>query len=159
MKGAIKYLLGLSVLATVVTGCEKVDVFEKNIAIPQQKWSSALHPEINFSIADTSSLYNIYVVVRHTDAYRYNNLWMNIYTQAPGAAQPDKQVLDLQLATNEKGWLGTGMDDIFEHRVRITARPVQLKPGLYRFRLEQIMRDEPLDHVLNVGLRVERAKI
>ena len=35
------------------------------------------------------------------------------------------------LATDDKGWLGSGMDDIFEHRIRITNQPVQLnKCGL-----------------------------
>jgi hypothetical protein len=28
----------------------------------------------------------------------------------------------LQLATNEKGWLGTGMDDIYEQRRELTGK-------------------------------------
>jgi gliding motility-associated lipoprotein GldH len=70
-----------------------------------------------------------------------------------------KQKLDLRLATDDKGWLGTGMDDIFEHRILITGEPVLLKkPGTYRFRLENIMREDPLEHVMNVGIRVEKVK-
>jgi gliding motility-associated lipoprotein GldH len=149
------------ILLTVVSflsACGTIDVFEKNVSIPNHEWSNTFKPEIAFEISDTTSLYNIYVVLRHTDAYRYKNIYMNIHTQVPGDTLL-KQRLDLQLATDDKGWLGSGMDDIFEHRIRITSEPQQLsKPGLYKFRLEQIMREEPLQNVMNVGVRVEKVK-
>lgn len=138
--------------------CLTIDVFEKNANIPNHEWSSSYKPEIAFEIDDTTSLYNIYVVLRHTDAYRYKNIWMNIYTQTPGDTTM-KQRLDLTLATDDKGWLASGMDDIFEHRIRITNQPVRLaKKGLYKFRFEQIMREDPLQFVMNIGIRVEKAK-
>jgi gliding motility-associated lipoprotein GldH len=148
----------LLVLVSFITACETIDVFEKNVNIPGHEWSNSFRPEIAFEISDTTSLYNIYVVLRHTDAYRYKNIYMNIYTQVPGDTLL-KQRLDLQLATDDKGWLGSGMDDIFEHRIRITKDPQKLtKAGLYKFTLEQIMREEPLQHVMNVGIRVEKVK-
>jgi gliding motility-associated lipoprotein GldH len=153
-----KLFVFLLVFASFITACETIDVFEKNITIPNHEWSNSYKPEIEFEITDTTSLYNIYVVIRHTDAYRYKNIYMNIYTQVPGDTLL-KQRLDLQLATDDKGWLGSGMDDIFEHRIRITKEPQQLsKSGIYKFRLEQIMREEPLQHVMNVGIRVEKVK-
>jgi gliding motility-associated lipoprotein GldH len=83
---------------------------------------------------------------------------MNIYIQSPGDTLR-KQKLDLKLATDDKGWLGSGMDDIYEHRILITDKPVALKAGTYRFKLENIMREDPLEHVMNVGIRVEKAKL
>jgi gliding motility-associated lipoprotein GldH len=148
----------LLVFVSFITACETIDVFEKNVNIPGHEWSNSFRPEIAFEISDTTSLYNIYVVLRHTDAYRYKNIYMNIYTQVPGDTLL-KQRLDLQLATDDKGWLGSGMDDIFEHRIRITKDPQKLtKAGLYKFTLEQTMREEPLQHVMNVGIRVEKVK-
>ena len=137
--------------------CSTVDVFEKNITIPKHEWSSSFKPEMVFDISDTVSRYNIFAVIRHTDAYRYKNIWMNMYTQFPGDSVK-KQKLDLRLATDDKGWLGSGMDDIFEHRILITDEPKFLRAGFYRFRLENIMREDPLEHVMNVGIRVEKVK-
>lgn len=143
-------------LALAFSACGTIDVFEKNVSIPKHEWSSTFKPEIELQIDDTTSLYNIYFVVRHTDAYRYKNMWVNVYTQMPSDTLP-KQRLDLLLATDDKGWLGSGMDDIFEHRIRITGEPVQLRSaGNYKFKLEQIMREDPLQHVMNVGIRVEK---
>jgi gliding motility-associated lipoprotein GldH len=62
----------------------------------------------------------------------------------------------LTLGDNKKGWLGTGMSDVFEHRVRITRYPVQLQKGEYNFVLKQIMREDPLQGLLQAGLRVEK---
>jgi len=153
-----KLLIGLFLFISFVTSCETIDVFEKNASIPNHEWSTAFKPEIAFEITDTTSFYNIYVVLRHTDAYRYKNIWMNIYTEVPGDTLR-KQRLDLLLAVDDKGWLGSGMDDVFEHRIRITGGPQKLsKPGIYKFRLEQIMREDPLQHVMNAGIRVEKVK-
>jgi gliding motility-associated lipoprotein GldH len=152
-----KNSLSLIVIFFLITACTKVDVFEKNVTIPNHEWSSTFKPEIVFEITDTLSAYNIFAVVRHSDAYRYKNIWLNVYTQAPGDTI-NKQQLDLQLATDDKGWLGSGMDDIYEHRILITGKPVALRAGTYRFRLENIMREDPLEHVFNVGIRVEKAK-
>ncbi len=137
--------------------CQQVNVVERNEPIPGHKWSSALKPSVSFDIADTASRYNIFVVLRHSDAYKYNNLWVNIHTTAPGDSLAQVQALDLRLASNDKGWLGTGMDDVYEHRIRISQEPIPLKKGMYRFQLEQIMRDDPLEEVYNIGIRVEKA--
>lgn len=146
------------VVILLASSCNTLDVFEKDVAIPGQAWSSGFKPEITFDITDTASLYNIFVVVRHTDAYRYNNIWMNVYTRVPNDTARTQR-LDLRLATDDRGWLGSGMDDIFEHRILITNTPQQLnRKGSYSFKLENIMREDPLQHVLNVGIRVEKTK-
>jgi gliding motility-associated lipoprotein GldH len=148
----------LVAFSLLISSCGTIDVFEKNVSVPNHEWSSTFKPEINFEISDTTSLYNIYVVVRHTDAYRYNNIWMNIYTQVPGDST-HRQRLDMRLATDDKGWLGSGMDDVYEHRVLITRAPQRLsKSGIYRFKLEHIMREDPLQNIMNVGIRVEKVK-
>lgn len=157
MKSSLQLLPLLAACVLFSAACQKVDVFEKNASMEDHRWQASVKPEFSFTISDTVSRYNIFVVLRHSDAYRYNNLWVNVYTTAPGdTTRSAPQALDLQLANNEKGWLGSGMDDIYEHRIRISQAPVSLKAGTYRFRLEQIMRDDPLDHILNVGIRVER---
>jgi gliding motility-associated lipoprotein GldH len=141
---------------SALLSCTSLGTFEKNIAIPNHTWNSSFKPEISFEIQDTTSRYNLYVVIRHFDAYRYNNIWLNVDMQFPGDTIR-RQSLDLRLATDDRGWLGSGMDDVFEHRVLITKEPQYLrKQGIYRFRLEHLMREDPLDYVMNIGIRVEK---
>jgi gliding motility-associated lipoprotein GldH len=134
-----------------------MDVFEKTVFFPKHVWSANEKPSFTFTVEDTASLYNIFVVLRHEDAYRFNNLWLNITTQAPGDSARTQQV-NVRLADNTRGWLGTGMDDVFDHRARITQMPVKLRKGNYTFTLQQIMREDPLQYVLNAGIRVEKQR-
>ncbi len=153
VKSFFGYLLVLSLLAS----CNTLDVFEKTESFPKHQWSSLTKPSFTFTIEDTVSAYNIYVIIRHEDAYHYNNLWLNISTQAPQETLKT-QLVNIILANNKKGWLGTGMDDVFDHRVKITRNPVKLKKGNYTFLLQQQMREEPLMYMLNAGIRVEKVK-
>lgn len=149
----------LVAILLMTLSCGTIDVFEKNMPVPAHEWSSAFKPEIAFEITDTASAYNIYVVVRHTQAYNYNNMWVNVEFSVPGDSTY-RQRVNLLLATDDRGWLGSGMDDIYEHRVLINKSGPQKfpRPGKYAFRLENIMREDPLEHVMNVGIRIEKAK-
>ncbi len=134
-------------------------VYEKDILLPDQQWQATYRPTFDFDIRedDTADRYNVYVVLRHTDAYNYNNIWIRGTVKLPGDPTSRSERYDLQLATNEKGWLGSGMDDIYEHRVQIQQETKFAHPGKYSFTLEQIMREDPLKHILNVGVRIEKA--
>jgi gliding motility-associated lipoprotein GldH len=141
-----------------LTACNSpIGVFEKDISIPQQQWQSNFKPQIIFNVTDTSSSYNIYIVIRHSDAYNYNNIWIKAIVQQPGDSARSQR-FNLALATNEKGWMGSAMDDIYEHRVLVQPQTKFKKMGDYHFTLEQIMREDPLQHVLDVGVRVEKVK-
>ncbi len=146
----ISYLLCLA-------SCRQIDVFEKNTSFSKHEWNSKSPATGSFVIADTLSYYNIYVVLRHTDAYKYNNIWLNIGLQAPGDTMYFQKV-DLALATDANGWEGTGMDDIWELRKLINGEPKRFKKtGVYQFKIVNIMRDDPLLHVMSAGLRIEKA--
>ncbi|HVG15485.1 MAG TPA: gliding motility lipoprotein GldH [Chitinophagaceae bacterium] len=140
-------------------GCTKVDLFERIINVPQQEWKSGFKPVFRFTITDTTVPYQLYIILRHNNKYNYNNLWLNLYTRGPGDTFATKVAYELPLATNDKGWLGSGMDDIFEHRIALTPINNEFyfrKGGSYSFALEHIMREDPLLNVLNIGLRIEK---
>lgn len=141
--------------------CTHIDLFEKTAVIPGHSWKSSFKPSFTFTITDTASPYRLYFIIRHNDRYRYNNIYINLYAKGPGQDTAQSATYDIRLATNEKGWLGAGMDDIFEHRQLLTPRSADKafyfkKPGEYTFTIEQIMREDPLEQVLNTGIRIEK---
>jgi gliding motility-associated lipoprotein GldH len=137
-----------------LVACTTVDLYEKTISFPNHEWKSDNKPEFSFAIKDTTSLYKVFFIMRHTEKYNYNNIWINLYSQPAGDTM-HKVVYEIPLATNEKGWLGTGIDDIYEHRLQLTGA-VKFKAGVNKLLLENIMREDPLKHVLNVGIRIEK---
>jgi gliding motility-associated lipoprotein GldH len=141
-----------------ISSCSAVDLYEKTVAIPGHKWQGSFKPEFQFEIKDNTVPYNVFFVIRHTEKYNYNNIFINLSSKEPAKDSFVTQRLDVTLATNDKGWLGTGMDDIYEQRMKLSPGEGTWfpKPGTYTFRLEQIMRDQPLEHVMNAGIRIEK---
>jgi gliding motility-associated lipoprotein GldH len=142
-----------------IYSCQTIDLYEKNVSIPDFAWKSNFKPEFRFTIKDTTVPYSVYIVLRHNDRYSFNNIWVSLTTRVPGDTAVQKVQYELPLA-NSEGWIGAvAMDDLYEHRILITPRnePVYFrKPGEYIFTIEQVMRQDPLENVMNVGLRIEK---
>jgi len=148
-------IFGVAAVAVFLqlASCTPLETFEKDTAIPKSEWKSGFEIKGSFTIADTAATYNALIVLRHTDAYKYNNIWLNIGIQVPADTMRYQKV-DLQLGTDAGGWIGTGMNDIWEIRQMIASR--KLKKGTYNFSITQIMRDDPLPAVMSAGLRLEK---
>lgn len=151
----VVYFVLIGLVSSFFWACEPLGVFEQQSFFPQAAWPAKTQPRFQFKVTDTAARYQLFAIVRHNDFYRYNNIWLRFTTQAPGDSLR-QQLISLRLADNQKGWLGTGMDDVYEHRVRLSPQPLKLKAGTYAFQLEQMMREEPLQGILQVGIRLEK---
>ena len=148
----------LTILITFALSCNQINLYELHTSIPNQEWKSNYSCSGKFCVSDTSSPYNIYLVVRHTDAYAYNNLWINLETQAPGDSI-NVEKINLELGDDKYGWHGIGMGDIWETRKKLTLVPCKFKKtGSYSYKINHIMRDDPLKNVLSVGMRVQKTE-
>lgn len=155
MNSNIKFSF-VCLLLFLINSCRQIDVYEKNIAITNHSWKHNYTCNGKFIIKDTLAYYNVYVIIRHTDSYKYNNIWLNLGLQTPGEKM-NFQKQNLALSDDANGWYGSGMDDIWEVRKLINDKPSRFrKIGEYQFSLQNIMRDNPLDGVMSAGLRVEK---
>ncbi len=152
-----KYLyricLVLLISTLVFSSCKNINLFEKNTNIPNLNWKNDFAVRGQFNIVDTTSYYNVFVVLRHTDAYKYNNIWLSVDLNSEGDSIP-AQKINLILGSDAQGWEGAGMNDIWEVRKLITRIP--LRKTIYNFSISQIMRDNPLQFIMSIGLRVEK---
>ena len=150
------YLILLVTLFLVA--CQTIDLYEQTTTYPEHQWSSKQVNQYQFNIADSNARYNMFFVIRHHNAYHYKNIWLQVTSQATGDSI-QKQTININLADDMNGWLGSGMDDIYDHQVLLYREPVKFsKPGMYKVNIGHEMRVEPLEHVFNVGLRIEKVK-
>ncbi len=147
------FFLSLIACCLFITSCTQINVFEKNTTIPDYKWKSSFEVKGSFFVNDTSTPYKTYIVLRHTDSYKYNNIWLDVGIQAPGDTM-QYQKADVQLGTDAGGWMGSGMNDIWELRQLLMFR--FNKQGIYNYSITHVMRDDPLSAIMSVGLRVEK---
>ncbi len=150
-------LASLFLVAASLFSCKQPDVYEKNTPIPALSWSSDFAVKGSLGITDTALPYRVYLVLRHTDAYKYENIWLNIGLQAPGDTMQTGRY-NIQLADDQHGWEGTGMNDIWEVRKLLDANArIFKRKGVWNFSISHLMRDNPLPHIMSAGLRIEKA--
>lgn len=151
-------ILFIPLITGLLTSCSSFDTFEQNIQIKAHAWTYTQQPEIEFTITDTTSFYNVFITLRHTDAYAYKNLWLYVSTQQPGDSSYRKERFELMLQQPDGKWMGTGFNDIWELRHPLFTNIRFVKSGTYKIRLQQNMRDNPLLHIMNAGIRIEKVK-
>lgn len=152
-------LIIVTLLLNLQFSCMQSNVFEKNVAIPSHAWKDNFKPVYSFDISDTSSLYNLKLTLRHTDAYPFANLWLKVSMLEPGQTKDSVVKIEIPLAQEDGKWLGEGMNEIWEHQLPLSknASPIRFhKKGTYKIQLQQIMRTNPLPQVMSVGVRLEK---
>ncbi|OSZ82369.1 hypothetical protein CAP35_03615 [Chitinophagaceae bacterium IBVUCB1] len=153
------YIIILCFIAILLNGCTPSPLYQKEYSIPQNAWQYNFKPSFKFEVTDTNARYNLFFLIRHTEAYPNSNIWLWVYTKQPGDTVFQKTRLEIPLAEPSGKWMGRGMGAIWEQRMPISndGDTVMLrKKGTWEIRFEQNMRVNPLPEVLQVGLRVEK---
>ncbi|TRZ82974.1 MAG: gliding motility lipoprotein GldH [Sediminibacterium sp.] len=156
LKNKIAFIL-LSIFF-VFSGCETKQLFEQSTIYPNHNWPAKQATKYQFNVTDTAANYKIFFVIRHHNAYHYKNIWLDLTIKSPTNVIT-KQVLNLNLADDAKGWLGSGMDDIYDQRIPMTLAPIHLNKGMNEINIQHTMREDPLENILSTGIRVEKVKL
>lgn len=150
-------LFGICFLMSI-NACQTIPLSEQNIIHPDHQWNSAKPEKYLFNITDTNQLYKVIFVIRHHNAYHYKNIWVELNHSSAGE-KAQTETFNLNLADDQKGWLGTGMDDVYDQRIPLYAKPVKLKYGMHTFIIKHTMREDPLQNILSTGIRIEKATL
>ena len=59
----IKIFLLILLLSSAFISCREIDLFEKNIAVPNMQWFNNYNATGSFIIKDTTSTYNVLIVL------------------------------------------------------------------------------------------------
>lgn len=158
-KHKIKNALLLLILTISIFSCIKSPMYEKNYSFKSNQWKNSNTVSFEVAISDTSQAFSIFMMMRHTEAYPYRNIWLKIKT-----IDPDKKIVsevktEVPLAQLDGKWLGRGMNEIYEHKMPLTTNgaPIKFnKIGNYTIEFSQIMRQDILPEVMSIGLHIEK---
>jgi gliding motility-associated lipoprotein GldH len=95
--------------------------------------------------------------VRNADGYPYGNLYLFVHSTFPDGRKIT-DTLECTLADANGKWLGDGAGDIYDNQILFKRNVRFRQSGTYIFELEQAMRLEKLPLLMDVGIRIERAK-
>ena len=145
-----------------LSSCNFDNSYQDQKSIPEGKWNYNFQPEFEFEIKDPSVRHKVSLVIRHDEGYEFANIWVRLSLKYPYEKnyKPGTRI-EAFLADNEGNWQGkksgSVIEDVFILREGVDFPKLE-KAGTYSIKLEQVMRQNPLISILNVGIRVEEMK-
>lgn len=147
----------LFLIPLFLMACDSNLVYEENLKIEQGIWNRAQNAQFLFKVEDSTQLHNFYINFRHAGDYPYKNLYLFTRIKSPNG-KIAKDTAQMILADNKGRWMGKSIGDIYDYQFKFKEQCAFPEKGQYVVEIEQAMRDEKLDNVTDIGIRVEKIK-
>ena len=150
----IKWNWILLILALTFISCEQDYFFKETYVVENQIWNYDNLAEFSVEIPDTNSIYNLYLKVKHSTDYPFQNLYTKIKTEFPQGQVVD-EIVSLELAGKGGIWLGNCNSKTCELIIPVRQNDYFVQSGKYLFSIEQYMRQDTLPGVYDFTFMVE----
>lgn len=151
------------ILAIFLSSCDSNQVFDAYKTVPNE-WHKDSVMTFNVNPPDSIKPYNLFVNIRNTNSYKFNNLFLIVEMVYPhGKTITD--TLEYQMAKPNGELLGTGFTDIKENKLWYKGydKPfIFEEKGDYKINIQQAMRNngdingvDKLEGITDVGFRIE----
>jgi gliding motility-associated lipoprotein GldH len=154
MRQIIFYILGILLITSIIS-CDRKRVFESYQTLGEKGWNKDSVVVFNVALKDTIRNHNLYVNIRNKGTYPYSNLWLFLSIGSPdGKLRTD--TVEFSLAEPSGRWKGSGIGDLHDNQILYKSSVYFPHKGKYTFRIKQGMRDNVLQGIRDVGLRIEK---
>ncbi len=144
-------------LSTLFFSCNRNVVFSEYKKLPEEGWRTENKLTYDVTIDDNSKYHNVFLTVRHADAYPYSNLYVFLTTTYPDG-KTSLDTLECVLANQKGEWQGDGAGDLWDNKIPLKQNVKFPQNGIYHFTFEQGMRTNPLPLILDFGMVIEKVK-
>lgn len=138
-------------------GCIDNAITDNFVSVPNQHWTYAQPIKSAVEITQPNKKYNILINLRHSDAYKYANIWFKVTIIQPNKSKKTERI-EFTIANPDGAWLGTTSGSLFTYQLPYKQNYSFPHKGKYTILVEQNMRDNPLDGINDIGLRVEEVE-
>lgn len=150
-------------LVLCFVACDSNQVFDEYKSLPD-KWHKDSIIGFKVTPPDSINNYNLFVNIRNTNAYKYNNIFLIVEMINPHGKRT-KDTLEYKMADPTGKLLGTGLGLVKENKLWYKGMDSKFKfdeDGDYIFRIQHAMRERAevqglveLEGITDVGFRVE----
>ena len=150
------YVLCLVVGVSVgFNACTNTTLIDEYAPIENAKWTYTQVPKFEVNITDTSKQYNLYLNIRNEGNYKYNNIYLLFHITTPNKQESTNR-FNFKLANNQGQWYGkSGIGDLYDCQITIGKGMKFTQKGIYTFAIEQNMRQNPLEGITDIGIKIE----
>lgn len=137
-----------------LAGCGPDLVYDDSVEVPESGWAYENPLRFNFSIEDTNAVYNLWLEVEHSPAYKYQNLYTKLHTTFP-AGQQLEEMVSLELADKAGAWHGECNGEKCKLSIPVQIGAFFNQAGGYTLSVEQFMREDSIEGVNALRFMIE----
>ena len=139
--------------------CGNTSIYQAFTSLEHSQWPASSVLDFSFQVEDETRPYDIYLLVKNTQDYPYQNLYVTYYLE--GAAHhllreelKNYPLFDIKTGRPRgKGWIKSK-----RHEFLLINGYYFSQPGLYTLKLEHFMRTDYLPGLQTIGVKVIPSK-
>jgi len=155
-----RILIFILLISFVFVSCDSNSIFDKYKSVPNQ-WHKDSIVSFKVNPPDSTNAYNLFVTLRNTNDYKYNNLFLIVEINFPNG-KVIKDTLEYKMAKPNGELLGTGFSDVKENKLWYKEQVVFEESGAYTVKIQHAMRENgkvngviDLEGITDIGFRIE----
>ena len=144
----------------LIVSCDSNSVYDNYKSIPNS-WHKDSIVSFKVTPPDSTNAYNLFVNLRNTTTYKYNNLFLIVEMVFPHG-KTIKDTLEYKMAEPNGKLLGEGYMDIKENKLWFKQEIVFKEKGEYTINIQHAMRENgkvngviELEGITDIGFRIE----
>jgi len=149
----MRLIVAAALLCLLFSSCGPTVVYEQEYDIEDSGWAYTDSLSFGFNIKDIALSYDYLLDVAHDAYFPHQNFYIKLHTRFPSGKRSSQQ-LSLQLADNFGQWHGDCGGEKCTLSIPILRNARFESAGYYSLTVEQHTRDNPLQDISSVGLRV-----
>jgi len=138
----------------MLAGCTREVVSSAQKDLPERGWAMTDTAMLTLQVKDTAQAYDLALILRHTDNYAYQNLWLFLEYADSLSPVSGKDTIQAILADDHGRWLGTRAGRYYDGFVFVRRDLHFCAPGTYTYHLVHGMRDSVICGIADVGLEL-----
>lgn len=148
-------IVSLLLLLLFLQSCHTDTIYQQTKSFKEECWHKDSLLTFNVEIKDTQQIYRLLFDTRINGKYNYSNLFLFLTTNFPNT-EKTTDTLEFLLALPNGKWLGKGFGNIWSYSIPFRQYVKFPFSGNYSFTIEQGMRTEQLEHILDAGISIEK---
>jgi gliding motility-associated lipoprotein GldH len=146
----IRIYLMLITLGILLSNCNGDTIPAGAHSFENNSWSYDAKIPFEFELDDTSSVYDLVLVLRNTNDYKYSNLFVSI-EESPPYGESYKSHHEIPIANPDGSWIGNKSGSIIENKYLIRRGTFPFI-GKYKYSIQHAITDESVEEVMDLTL-------
>lgn len=136
-----------------LVACVNEPFYDVYKSVENRHWHRTEKQMFHVHVTENNRPYDMWVYIRHTGEYDFENLFFIFSQQGPGIpTRSSKQKLNL--ATPDGRWTGKTAGNLYENRLLLQKNYIFPDTGVYIFEIAQHMHENPIRNITDIGLKI-----